>query len=631
MKIFILEDNKNVSEVLKRVLTDAGHQVTTAFTWKATKPLLAGGFDIYIVDFVLPDIQGSQAMEIIAQLEPRKDVPFILISGIFDERHILGHIPENLKKQTVFIKKPIDSDELLEKIGKIKSKDKELSDQTFHGRRFSSSSRERFFNKTVDSRFLVDILLLFNARKFSGDLIVKSSGEENSVIEFYNGGIVKVISINAPSYFGNLLVEHGFSLQEEIEKVLAVKEKKYIGQILIEKGLLSPHIVNLILREQAKIRLSTLISAYRSFTLKTLSNTHEMSSHTVTEFNRSEILDLAVECIKTKFSDVWLEEFYLANKNFLLQPIASIQEASQKNRDFLSQYNDILKSMTGKINLTELVAQTKLEKRRVLELVYLGIASSSLKLTERKEGRQDIRKANDLADMILTQKEHNLFEVLHLPWKASIAEVNKNYKDIIKVIHPDNLPHGSARELKEKCEKTFKKVNAAYGILADEQKRREYCEQKEMHKFSNTLASYEKAVRLLKAGNHKEALELFNSIKEAPFCPDNVALYILWAEMETYPDRLENKEEAGNIRQRISKSPIELRISPLFWFVSGLFYSKVHQYEKAGMLFKKALKINRDFTEASRELMKVNSQIKDFVAQNKKSFFKTFFPFKKSG
>ena len=158
----------------------------------------------------------------------------------------------------------------------------------------------------MDSRFLVDILLSFNARKFSGDLIVKSSGEENSVIEFYNGGIVKVVSINAPSYFGNLLVEHGFSLQEEIEKVLAVKEKKYIGQILIEKGLLSPHIVNLILREQAKIRLSTLISDYRSFTLKTLSNTHEMSSHTVTEFNRSEILDLAVECIKTKFSDAWL-------------------------------------------------------------------------------------------------------------------------------------------------------------------------------------------------------------------------------------------------------------------------------------------------------------------------------------
>ena len=631
MKLFILEDNKNVSETLKRVLTDAGHQVTTAFAWKAAKPLLAGGFDVYIVDFVLPDIQGNQAMEIIAQQEVGKNVPFILISGIFDERHILGHIPENLKKQTVFMKKPIDSDELLEKIEKIKSKDEKLSNQTFHNQRFPSVSRAGFFNKTVDSRFLIDILLAFNSRKFSGDLIVKSSGEENSVIEFYNGGIVKVVSLNAPSYFGNLLVEHGFSLQEEIEKVLAVKEKKYIGQILIEKGLLSPHIVNLILREQAKIRLSSLISDYRSFTLKTLSNTSEEVSHTVTEFNRSEILDLVVECMKTKFSDAWLEDFYLVNKNFLLQPITPIQETVQKNRDFLSQYNDVLKGMTGKTNLEELVAQTKLEKRRVLELVYLGIASDSLKLAEKKEGRQDIAKANDLADTILTQKERNLFEVLRLPWKASIAEINKNYKDIIKVIHPDNLPPGCVRELKEKCEKTLKKVNAAYDILSDEQKRREYCEQKEMHKFSNTLSSYEKAVRLLKAGNHKEALELFNSIKEAPFCPDNIALYILWAEMETYPERLGNKDEAGKIRQRISKSPIELRISPLFWFVSGLFYSKVHQYEKAGMLFKKALKINRDFTEASRELLKVNSQIKDSFSKNKKSFFKTFFPFKKSG
>ena len=630
MKLFILEDNKNVAETLRRFLTDAGHQVAMAFSWEEAKPLLLKNYDVYIVDFVLPDTQGGQAMKMIAQQKTDKDISFVLISGIFNEQHILGKIPEELKKRTVFMKKPIDTQELMEKIGKLNSKNKE-SAQTFHSRRLSASLKTGFFNKTIDSRFLVDILLSFNAQKFSGDLIIKSNGEGSSVVEFYNGGIIKVVSINAPSYFGNLLVEHGFSLQKEIEEVLALKEKKYIGQILIEKGLLSPHMVNFILKEQAKVRLSMLIADCRSFTLKILNNKTEMSDNAVTEFNRAEILDWAVECVKTKFHDTWLEDFYLENKNLFPQPVSAIESIVQKNRDFLIRYNNLFKDITGKTSLADLLKQTRMEKRTFLELVYWGIAANSIKLIERREDRQSLEKVQDFVDKILTQKARTFFDVLHVPWKASITEVNKNYKDIIKIIHPDNLPSHCGVKLREKCEKALKKINIAYDVLSDVQKRRQYCEEKEMHNFSNTVSSYEKALKLLKTGQYEESLKIFHSIKEAPFCPSEIFLYMLWAEMQVHPEQLEDKVIAGKFRERISKSPIELRISPLFWFVSGLFYSKVHhQYEKAGMLFKKALKINPGFVEASRELLKANTKLKESLIKEKKPFLSKFFPFKKS-
>ena len=629
MRIFILEDNKNVAETLRRFLTDAGHQVITASSWSTAKPLLLKNFDVCIVDFVLPDTQGGQAIEMIERQKADQDVSFVLMSGIFNEPHILGKIPEKLKKRTVFMKKPIDTQELMEKIGKLTSKTTE-STQTFHSRRLSASLETGFFNKTIDSRFLIDILLSFNAQKFNGDLIIKSNGEGNSVVEFYNGGIIKVVSVNAPSYFGNLLVEHGFSLQKEIEEVLAVKEKKYIGQILIEKGLLSPHMVNLILKEQAKIRLSLLISDCRSFTLKILNNKTEISDHSVTEFKRAEILDWAIECVKTKFNDAWLEDFYLENKNLFPQPVSAIENFVQKNQDFLTRYNTLFKHIKGKKNLSDLLGETRMEKRTFLELMYLGIAANSIKLIEKKEHKQNLIKIKDFVDTILTQKARTLFDVLHVPWKASVTEVNKSYKEIIKIIHPDNLPSHCDVELKEQCEKALKKINTAFDVLSNVQKRRQYCEEKEMHNFSNTVSSYKQGVKLLKMCQYKESLKLFHSIREAPFCPSEISLYILWAEMQTHSGQLENNEMAGKFRERISKSPIELRISPLFWFVSGLFYSKVRQYEKAGMLFKKALKINPDFVEASRELLKANANLRDSLVKEKKPFLSKFFPFKKS-
>lgn len=632
MNLFILEDNTSISETLKSFLTDKGWQVTTAPSWEPAKKLLLKGFDVLILDFMLPDATGHQVMENLMAKGFQNNSYFLIISGVFNEQHIMERVPEELKKRTFFMKKPVNLKTLEEQIKQIQSKKhREVLGKTSSGRDFITALKKgASYNNTFDSRFLIDILISFNKDSFSGNFFIKSSKNEISMIEFKNGGIIKVVSENTPSYFGNLLVEHGFSLQKEIEEVLALKEKKYIGQILIEKGLLSPHMVQFILKEQTKIRLSTLISDYNSFTIKSLETSSKEEDETVSEFNRPEILDWAIECIKTKVSTSYLSDFYAENKNRLIQPLQFIEETLQKNKDFLNEYNNLFKNWTGKTRLFETFKQTGFEKRHFLEMIYFGTVTESIRFLDTEEESGELNKIQNLADAFLNRKTHNFFETLHLPWKASIREVNKNYKAIVMTLHPDNLPPNCSDELKNMCKKVLQKINEAYSVLSDEKKRQKYLEEKETQSFSNTLSSYEKGLKLLELKNFKEALNTFQSIKDAPFCPNDITLYILWAEIQAHPENLKDPVKAGEINRKISKSALELRISPLFWFVNGLFYSKVGQYDKAILLFKKVLKINKDFVEASRELLKVNKEVMELSKSDKKPFFQKIFPFKKS-
>lgn len=633
MNLFILEDNKNISEALKAFLIDKGWQVETAASWEEAEKLSLKDFNVFILDFMLPDIPGHQVISNLIEKGLYKNTYFLIISGVFNEKHIMQYVPEKIKKQSFFMKKPINPEELEKRIKQLKFESKkETLSKIFLDRDFINSLRKgEALNKTFDSRFLIDILISFNKHNFSGDFLIKSSKEEISMIEFESGGIVKVVSENAPSYFGNLLVEHGFSLQKEIEEALTRKENKYIGQILIEKGLLSPHMVNFILKEQTKIRLSALISDYSSFTIKSLETSFKTEDKATPEFNRPEILDWAVECIKTKFTSSWLEDFYSENENCLIQPLQSIEGTLQKNKEFLIEYNNFFKSWNSKVQLVEAFRQTEIEKRIFLEMVYFGIVTESIKFIDTEKENEKLQKIQNLADAFLNRKTHNFFETLHLPWKASIQEANKNYKAIIMAIHPDHLPPNCSDELKDICKKALQKVNEAYSVLSDKQKRQKYLEDKEAQSFSNTLSSYEKGLKLLEMHNYNEAFNIFQSIQAAPFCPNDIFLYMLWAEMKAHPEKLKDPIKAGEINQKISKSPIELRISPLFWFVNGLFYSKVGQYDKAILLLKKVLKINKDFVEASRELLKINKEITALNQNNeKKPFFQKIFPFKKS-
>lgn len=64
--------------------------------------------------------------------------------------------------------------------------------------------------------------------------------------------------------------------------------------------------------------------------------------------------------------------------------------------------------------------------------------------------------------------QENLYKVLNVAQSAKQEEIKKAYHDLAKKYHPDRNPGDKASEQK------FKEISAAYDILGDEKKRREY-------------------------------------------------------------------------------------------------------------------------------------------------------------
>ncbi|QRW16935.1 DnaJ domain protein [Rhizoctonia solani] len=64
----------------------------------------------------------------------------------------------------------------------------------------------------------------------------------------------------------------------------------------------------------------------------------------------------------------------------------------------------------------------------------------------------------------------HLYETLNLGMNATPDEIRKAYKKLALKTHPDRAPP----ERKLEAEEEFRKVNAAYEVLIDEEKRRIY-------------------------------------------------------------------------------------------------------------------------------------------------------------
>ncbi len=62
----------------------------------------------------------------------------------------------------------------------------------------------------------------------------------------------------------------------------------------------------------------------------------------------------------------------------------------------------------------------------------------------------------------------DLYEILGVPRDASAAEIKKAYRALVRKYHPDANPGN------EEAEERFKKINAAYEVLNDQQKRAQY-------------------------------------------------------------------------------------------------------------------------------------------------------------
>ena len=81
-KILVVEDESKIAEIVKAYLVKEGFSITVAETGQQAISVLKNGFDLIILDLMLPDIDGE---DICAMIRKDSDVPIIMLTAKSEE------------------------------------------------------------------------------------------------------------------------------------------------------------------------------------------------------------------------------------------------------------------------------------------------------------------------------------------------------------------------------------------------------------------------------------------------------------------------------------------------------------------------------------------------------------------
>jgi DNA-binding NarL/FixJ family response regulator len=91
MRCLIVDDDDSPRELMNRVLSGAGHRVSSAADLESAEDLLSGGdIDVVLLDLELPGAKGAAAISTVRRLCP--DTRVLVVSGHDDAGHVLAAI-----------------------------------------------------------------------------------------------------------------------------------------------------------------------------------------------------------------------------------------------------------------------------------------------------------------------------------------------------------------------------------------------------------------------------------------------------------------------------------------------------------------------------------------------------------
>ncbi len=121
MKIFLLEDDYSLNETIKEMLELNYHQIDSFYDGELAYNNIAYNYDLYILDINIPSIDGIELLKSIKKLNSQTKV--IMISANINIDKIKEAYNYGCDD---YLKKPFDIEELILKIEKYNTKEKNI-------------------------------------------------------------------------------------------------------------------------------------------------------------------------------------------------------------------------------------------------------------------------------------------------------------------------------------------------------------------------------------------------------------------------------------------------------------------------------------------------------------------------
>ncbi|MBN2494182.1 MAG: response regulator [Deltaproteobacteria bacterium] len=283
--ILLVEDDKSVQKMLQETLEQEGFHVISEKDgdW-ALRTFESKEIDFVLLDILIPVMNGFQVAERIRKLPQGRDVPILMISGIY--RGVNHRIDAKRKYDVIdYLDKPLKMERVIEILQECfgaeypspvaKKAEREAIDKKAPEPYASPDSHQetedvekgsREFRKasrrgTLRSVSFPELLSQFYAEKADGALLLKK-GKLKKIVYVKNGYPVFIKSNLLNECLGKIMVRERMITEQECEESIeSMKEtKRQQGTVLIDMGCISPHNLQYALELQLQVKLFDLFS-----------------------------------------------------------------------------------------------------------------------------------------------------------------------------------------------------------------------------------------------------------------------------------------------------------------------------------------------------------------------------------
>lgn len=114
-KILFVDDDPGMRETVRDILAEKGYEIVVAQDGNETIKLAKDSKpDLIVLDYLLPDINGSEVCKILKKNTETEHIPVIIVTAYPDQKE------ESLRAGAIdFVTKPIDNTDLLLRISSV--------------------------------------------------------------------------------------------------------------------------------------------------------------------------------------------------------------------------------------------------------------------------------------------------------------------------------------------------------------------------------------------------------------------------------------------------------------------------------------------------------------------------------
>ncbi len=645
--VLVVDDDREVTRYLSQVFEGEGWKVLCEKDgdW-AVKTFKSRRIDAVVLDVLIPVLNGFQVADAIRSDPRGKDVPMVIMSGIYRGS---DHQKEAIDRYGLldYLNKPVEGDRLRRLLKDAFSKrasrqkaagsrrtrplrhtPRPVAGSSVGGRSLEQEARplprepvdlKGSLEQTPFPRVLHELYKL----QATGALFMMR-GSIKKIVYLENGQLVSIKSNRLSECLGQRLVQQGLLTSAQARQTFerASAEHALHGQVLLREGLLSEHDLVLALSAQLETKLFDIFG-WPSGAFQFKENAHIPES---AQGLRTSCATNIVRGVAQHYTADRLEE--------LLEPFGASYPAPAAD-PFLrhqalqldSPADLVAKTLDGSRTMAQILGDQRWSRVQAQKLVYSLYCAGVLDLWEgpielppvrgvaaRKalSGEDGPHRLEDpqleehLAADLIKLKRLDHFRVLGLPRNADSAEVEAAFDRAAWRFHPDNFL-GASQAVCGLAEGVFNRLRAAYLILRSPFRREGYLQQlgqgeededdesalgEARRHFEDGLTNLDKGLYEKAAWHLRRAVDL--NEHDARYYA-----YLGWAVHKNAPtDRVAATEARRHLERAVQLDP-QLDTPHLFF---GFLYLAEDETESARSSFEKALRLNPENREATRQL-----------------------------